>query len=285
MTMKKIYTSAPLPFMGQKRRFLKYFKEVVITEFNDCNTFIDLFGGSGLLSHTLKTIRPDAKVVYNDYDNYIERINSIPITNVILGDIRKLLKGYPEDKILSSDLKKKVLRVIRKYEQNGFVDYITLSSSLLFSMSYVTNFIDMCKQSLYNCVRKNDYNAEGYLEGVELVHFDYKILYNIWKLDRFAVFIVDPPYLSTECSVYKNYWRLRDYLDVLCVLKNNPYIYFTSDKSSILELCEWLENNTEAQNPFADCKKRTITQKVGKNITYDDIMLFKNKFNPYLKAA
>lgn len=283
--MKKIYTSAPLPFMGQKRRFLKYFKEVVITEFNDCNTFIDLFGGSGLLSHTLKTIRPDAKVVYNDYDNYIERINSIPITNVILGDIRKLLKGYPEDKILSSDLKKKVLRVIRKYEQNGFVDYITLSSSLLFSMSYVTNFIDMCKQSLYNCVRKNDYNAEGYLEGVELVHFDYKILYNIWKLDRFAVFIVDPPYLSTECSVYKNYWRLRDYLDVLCVLKNNPYIYFTSDKSSILELCEWLENNTEAQNPFADCKKRTITQKVGKNITYDDIMLFKNKFNPYLKAA
>ena len=31
---------------------------------------IDLFGGSGLLAHTIKRERPELKVIYNDYDNY-----------------------------------------------------------------------------------------------------------------------------------------------------------------------------------------------------------------------
>lgn len=67
---KKTYTQAPLPFMGQKRRWNQEFKRILKTEFTDCNTFVDLFGGSGLLSHFTKSVRPDAKVVYNDYDNY-----------------------------------------------------------------------------------------------------------------------------------------------------------------------------------------------------------------------
>lgn len=45
----KNYTQAPLPFQGQKRRWNGAFKKA-LKEFDDCNVFVDLFGGSGLLA-------------------------------------------------------------------------------------------------------------------------------------------------------------------------------------------------------------------------------------------
>ena len=44
---KKVFTSAPLPFMGQKRKFLKQFKPA-LKQYPDNATYVDLFGGSGL---------------------------------------------------------------------------------------------------------------------------------------------------------------------------------------------------------------------------------------------
>ena len=51
----KNYTQAPLPFQGQKRRFLNDFKKA-LHYFPTDATYVDLFGGSGLLSHTSQTI-------------------------------------------------------------------------------------------------------------------------------------------------------------------------------------------------------------------------------------
>lgn len=47
--MKKLYLSAPLPFVGQKRMFAREFIKV-LEQFKDKTVFVDLFGGSGLLS-------------------------------------------------------------------------------------------------------------------------------------------------------------------------------------------------------------------------------------------
>lgn len=44
----KVYNTSPLPFMGQKRNFVKLFREA-LQEFPTATTFVDLFGGSGLL--------------------------------------------------------------------------------------------------------------------------------------------------------------------------------------------------------------------------------------------
>lgn len=51
--MNTEYLSAPLPFVGQKRMFAQKFKEV-LKEYPDNSVFVDLFGGSGLLSHITK---------------------------------------------------------------------------------------------------------------------------------------------------------------------------------------------------------------------------------------
>lgn len=272
----KVYTSAPLPFMGQKRRFIKLYKSA-LKEFPEAKIFVDLFGGSGLLSHTTKHARPNAMVVYNDYDDYHLRLINVEKTNAMLEVIRGIVEGCPEDKKLSPGIKAKIINYLKEQEQkHGYVDYITLSSSLLFSMNYATTLEGFSKQTLYNCVRKSNYDATGYLEGLHIVKNDYKELFNKYRNQPGVVFIVDPPYLSTEQGTYNNYWRLADYLDVLKVLKENSYVYFTSDKSSILELCEWLETNLAAINPFHNSTKEEMKVKVNHTAGYTDIMLFKN---------
>lgn len=53
MKKQKLYLSAPLPFVGQKRMFAKEFIKV-LEQFPENAVFVDLFGGSGLLSHIAK---------------------------------------------------------------------------------------------------------------------------------------------------------------------------------------------------------------------------------------
>lgn len=92
-----------------------------------------------------------------------------------------------------------------------------------------------------------------------------------------SFFLVDPPYLSTEVGTYKMYWRLSDYLDVLTVLQDKPFVYFTSNKSSIIELCEWLGNNDTIGNPFKDCRKVEFNAHMNYAAKYTDIMLYKKQ--------
>lgn len=271
---KKIFTTAPLPFMGQKRKFLKQFKPA-LENYSPTATYVDMFGGSGLLSHTVKSIYPEAKVIYNDFDNYRERLENIDKTNEVLTDLRLLLKDYPKDSRITRVVRDEVIERIRVAEKQGYVDYITLSSSILFSMKYVLAFEQLEKETLYNCVRQSNYDASGYLDGLEVVSMCYKELFNEYKDLPNVVFLVDPPYLSTEAGTYKSYWKLKDYLDVLQVLDGTKYFYFTSNKSSIIELCEWIETKTPMSNPFTGATTATMNATVNYNSSYTDIMIYK----------
>lgn len=272
----KIYTSAPLPFMGQKRRFIGEFRKV-IKEFSDAAVFVDLFGGSGLLSHVVKRERPDAKVIYNDFDDFHLRLENIPRTNALIADIRNLVDGklLPKQR-LPEEWRMRILERIKEEETTGFVDYITLSGSLLFSGNYATTFEEMAKEEFYHKIRKSDYTAEGYLDGVRIVKCDYRKLFELTKEMPGVVFLVDPPYLSTEAGAYKCYWKLADYLDVLQVLRNHSYVYFTSNKSQIIELIDWLTLTKFNSNPFDGAKRKELNTQINYSSKYTDIMMFKN---------
>ena len=276
--MKNLYLSAPLPFMGQKRMFAKEFIRV-LEQFSDKTVFVDLFGGSGLLSHITKHQRPDATVVYNDYDGYCERLQAIPRTNALLSDLRTIAKDVPRHKPIKGEAREHIFeRIICEEQEYGYVDFITISSSLMFSMKYQLSVDGMRKETLYNNIRKADYpDCEDYLSGLTITSCDYKELYEQYKDIPDVVFLVDPPYLSTEVGTYKMYWRLSDYLDVLTVLQNKPFVYFTSNKSSIIELCEWLGNNDTIGNPFKDCCKVEFNAHMNYAAKYTDIMLYKKQ--------
>lgn len=268
----KVYTSAPLPFQGQKRRFISDFKEV-LKQFDDIDTVVDLFGGSGLLSHVAKRERPDLRVVYNDYDHYCDRLKNIAVTNEILSRIRPLMATLQPDKKVPEDTRQKVVDILNSYPPP--LDYITLSSSLLFSGKWAKTHEELVTQTMYCKVKQTDYEAGGYLDGLEIVHMDYRELFDIHKGNKKVLFLLDPPYLSTDCGSYESYWKLSDYLEVLKLLVGTRYIYFTSNKSQIIELCEWIKENAAIGNPFEGVEVRKQQNKLNYQSAFTDIMLVK----------
>ncbi len=251
----------------------------VLEQFRDKTVFVDLFGGSGLLSHITKWRWPDATVVYNDFDNYRRRLENIPGTNRLLEDFRRLAKSVKKGKPITGEAREWIFRRIDQEEQErGFVDYITISSALMFSMKYTMSLDTMRKEVLYNNIRKTDYPlCPDYLDGLTTICCDYKVLYEQYKDVPGVVFLVDPPYLSTEVGTYEMCWRLSDYLDVLSVLKDKPFVYFTSNKSSIIELCEWVGMNKTLGNPFKGCRRVEFNAHMNYAAKYTDIMLYKKQ--------
>lgn len=278
--------SAPLPFVGQKRMFAREYIKV-LEQFKDYTVFVDLFGGSGLLSHITKQMRPDAKVVYNDFDNYRKRLENIPRTNLLLADFRLLAEGVPRHKPITGEARERILERIGLEEKEwGYVDYITISSSLMFSMKYRMNLDGIRKEVLYNNIRKADYAlCDDYLGGLEITSRDYREVFNEYKDMLGVVFLVDPPYLSTDVTTYSMYWRLSDYLDVLTVLNGHSFVYFTSNKSSIVELCQWMGKNRTLGDPFEGCVKSEFNAHMNYNAGYTDMMLYKRNDGPSTNSA
>lgn len=276
----KNYKVAPLPFQGQKRNFVEPFKTALseLKGKQDIRIIVDLFGGSGLLSHTAKSICPEAKVIYNDYDDYHVRLNTIPKTNALINDIRAILGSYSRESKIGPEYRNLIFERIEKEEKAGFVDYITLSSSLLFSANYVTTFEELKASTLFNNVKMKDYDlASDYLNGLDIVKCDYLELFKRYKDVPGVLFIVDPPYLTTDTKTYRSdaYWKLKDYLDVLNVLANNNYVFFTSNKSSLVELCEWFGLNYGLNNPFTGSVLNTHNVSLNKQARYTDMMFYK----------
>lgn len=270
------YNQAPLPFQGQKRKFVKIFAEKIET-LPDDTIFVDLFGGSGLLSRAAKDTKPMCRVIYNDYDDYHLRVANIANTNKLIAEIRGITGSMPRFQRLSSDVKEKILTVIAKHEQDvGYVDYITISSSIMFSSKYVLSLDGLRKESFYNSVKKQDYDrASGYLDGLEICKCDYMRLFDEFKNNEKAFFICDPPYLNTDVTTYKMNWTLRDYLRVLNCLRASQFAFFTSEKSSLVELLEWLEDKFSYNNPLKTSNEYRIRTTVNCTAGYEDIMLLK----------
>ncbi|MBD5194583.1 MAG: DNA adenine methylase [Bacteroides sp.] len=272
--MCRNYKCAPLPFIGQKRYFLRDFTEVLKQAAGEVDTVVDLFGGSGLLSHTAKHVFPDCRVVYNDFDRYIDRLAAVDQTNEILRAIKERLTGVEPDQRLTPSQRAEVLAIVRECEQrDGYVDIQTISRNVLFSGKWATSLEELSKHTMYNSVRQSAYECGGYLEGLEVVHLDYRELFEREQHNSRALFVLDPPYLMTECGQYENYWKLTDYLDVLRLLNGTKYVYFTSDKSQIVELCDWLGDYFGEVAPMWGAQIRQRTNTLNYQAKFKDMMI------------
>ena len=260
--------------MGQKRYFIRDFTEVLERVDGQIDTVVDLFGGSGLLSHTAKHVLPGCRVVYNDFDRYIDRLAAVDQTNEILKAIKERLTGVEPNQRLTPGQRAEVLAVVREYEQrDGYVDILTIGRNVLFSGKWVTSLEELCKHTMYNRVRPGAYECDGYLDGLEIVHMDYRELFERERGNSRALFVLDPPYLTTECGMYENYWKLTDYLNVLRLLKGTKYVYFTSDKSQIVELCQWLADEYREAAPMWGAEVRQRTNTLNYQAKFNDMMI------------
>lgn len=274
--MCRNYKSAPLPFMGQKRYFIRDFTEVLEQVEGEIDTVVDLFGGSGLLSHTAKHVLPGCRVVYNDFDRYDQRLAAVEDTNAILMAIKERLTGLEANARLTEQQRADVLRIVEEAERRlGWVDIMTIGRSVLFSGKWVKTLAELRKHTMYNRVKPGGYECGGYLDGLEVVHMDYRELFEQHRDNSRALFVLDPPYLTTECGQYENYWKLTDYLNVLRLLYGTKYVYFTSDKSQIVELCEFMATEYGEAAPMYGATVRKRTNTLNYQAKFNDMMITK----------
>ena len=232
------FNRAPLPFQGQKRNFVKQFNELIKDEFSHYRNgiFIDAFGGSGLLSHNIKQIYPNARVIYNDYDGYCERLAHIEETNEILRAINPHYEKYKKNEPLDANDKSAITQILDDFKNKGFyIDWLTFSSILFYGGCYAHNEAEFKKEKRFFSGANGSvpqYNAKGYLEGVEITHKDAMEL--IKEFDgQDVVLVLDPPYLQTDKAGYKCFGGLRDFLKLIRLVRE-PFIFFSSENSDIL---------------------------------------------------
>lgn len=271
-TPKLRYTKAPLPFQGQKRMYLKPFAKE-IASFSATSTFIDLFGGSGLLSRTIKDIHPKARVIYNDYDYYMGRLAMIPHTEQLRKQLHLIL-GSSDNKRVDPLTANKIVDLLERHEAEGKpIDYVTLSSWIMFNMNYFHSVDELRGRRLYNKVASTPIApATDYLEGLEIMHLDYRKLLNQYRDDPNAVFIFDPPYLSTDNTQYRLFWGINQYTEVLELLPTRNFVYFASGKSDFVQFLRWAESRLGAKNPFARAIKYERQNAPTSTSSYTDVM-------------
>lgn len=239
----KYWMQAPLPFTGQKRNWISILdNELDNIDLSGVDTIVDLFGGSGLMSRFMKDKFPDKKVIYNDYENYRERIRRIPETNVVLEKLRVILdeSGIAINaRITDENVRDQIYEVVK-----DVYDWRTIYANIFFSGPTPPSRTD---KRYYNRVVKNNYKeAMEYIDGLEIVSCDYQELIKQYNGDN-VLYICDPPYLMTDNDSYKknNEWKLTDYLEIIrrTSINSNNFIYFTSEKTGLIEFIDWLELN------------------------------------------
>jgi 16S rRNA G966 N2-methylase RsmD len=271
------FNKAPLPFVGQKRNFLKQFAKVLNENIDGQGedwTIIDVFGGSGLLAHHAKRLKPNARVIYNDFDNYADRLAYIEDINRLRQQLAVTVKDIPIKSKLDKRTQSLVIEQIRSFK--GYIDLGSLQTWLLFSGDILENLDQIYKESvLYNRVKKSDYPlATGYLDGVEVVSKSFDVLLPDYVDNENTLLVLDPPYLFSEQKAYRKAeeFRFISFIKLMTLIRP-PFILFSNKHSEILEYLDYaIEQKDERFAGYDFC---AINATISKKRTYKDYMVYK----------
>lgn len=241
---RKLILCPALPFNGNKRNWInilkKQFEKYNISE----DTVIcDLFGGSGILAHFFAWRYPNNKVIYNDFDHYLDLFNKLDKINEMKAWGVEFMneKGYKKNDKINMEDKEIILQKLielfgDKYEEDEKLFNVICANWCFSGRNNLNGF-------LYNKLSINPYknNLDEYiLPNIEVVNMDYSNLIDKLKDDK-VFYVLDPPYLSTSKSFYDNYWGIEKTCDIIELCLKNECILFESDKSEILPLFELIE--------------------------------------------
>ncbi|RZN75082.1 hypothetical protein [Avibacterium paragallinarum] len=274
------FNQAPLPFVGQKRLFLNAFKQVLNEHISDDGegwTIVDAFGGSGLLSHVAKRIKSKARVIYNDFDGYADRLKHISDTNRLRAELLQIVGDIvPKNKRLDNNKKQEIINKINDFK--GFKDLNTIASWLLFSGQQVSSFEELFSKTFWNGIKLADYpSAEDYLDGLEIVSEPFQQLLPKFADNPKALFVLDSPYLCTKQNSYKmaNYFDLIDFLQLIDRTRP-PYVFFSSTKSEFVRFIAYMVQAKKDNWQAFDGAERIVLQtSLNYQVSYEDNLVFK----------
>ena len=278
-------TKPPLNFIGNKGKFGKIFREELEDKFDESYIYVDLFGGSGYLSYLVKYTFPNARVIYNDYDNYFERLQHIGTTNELLKKIQAFIdsKNYKHNEKIKPGDKEEIVKMLDEImSENEYLDVITISAQILFSGNATNNYEQLKKTTFYNRINKNflDISAvDKYMEIFEKIErrrCDYKELLEEFEGKDDVVYLCDPPYLFTNCDTYSVRNSGEELLEVFGILKHDNWFYFTSSNSHLFNFIKIIDKNFNS-NILEDTTIRERTNTINSKAKYTDIMVIKKR--------
>ncbi|OOF83464.1 hypothetical protein BKG93_09925 [Rodentibacter ratti] len=280
MANQKNFKQAPLPFVGQKRQFLKHFEQVLndnIPGNGEGWIIIDAFGGSGLLSHTAKQLKPEARVIYNDFDGYAERLAHIDDINALRTQLYAAVgNATQKNKRMTKECKAECVRIIQEFD--GYKDLNSLASWLLFSGNQVSTLDELFSKDFWHCIRQSDYpQANGYLKDVEIIKESFHTLLPRYSDNPKALFVLDPPYLCTKQESYKQarYFDLIDFLRLIH-LTRPPYLFFSSTKSEFIRFIDaMIDDKWDNWQVFEGYQRITLQTNANYNSRYEDNLVYK----------
>ena len=225
-------------------------------------------------------MKPNNRIICNDYDNYIERLINIDKTNDLLNKINEIIQNNNIKHAEKIDIEN-TLKIKQLIQQTTYIDINTISSNLLYSGSGVNTKVELLNKTYYNRLNNNSYNINkdiinNYIEGLEIVRCDWYELYNKYRDNDKVLFIADPPYFNTDCSGYKNTnFSIQDTLQTLDILKHEKFIYCTSPKSLLLEILAYLKSSHNIglhDYTVINVQKPNVNKTCKKN---DDVILYR----------
>ncbi|URL01227.1 hypothetical protein L4F91_06695 [Avibacterium sp. 20-126] len=260
--------------------FLKHFENIInenIEGDGEGWTIIDTFGGSGLLSHAAKRIKPKARVIYNDFDGYAERLVHIDEINALRSQLYAAVgNATPKNKRMTKECKAELVKIIQNFD--GYKDLNCLASWLLFSGQQVATLEELFQHDFWHCVRQSDYpTAGGYLDGVEVIRDSFHTLLPKFADNPKALFVLDPPYLCTRQESYKQatYFDLIDFLRLVNITRP-PYIFFSSTKSEFVRFIEYMqEDKVDNWQVFENATRIVVNASASYSGKYEDNLVYK----------
>lgn len=251
MNLKTIYKRPPLPFRGNKTKWIKDLIKYFVKNHDKFENlvFIDVFGGSGIISSLLAKLYPNNKVIYNDYDNYTKLLtkSNIDRLNELRTKIYNIIKDYEYLPKINDDDSNKIRYLIKHYypnfENNNKLKNIFASWLIFDGVNFKLD------STFYSRVPKNNYSnvdIKDYLpDNVIIEHLEYKDLINKYKsiLNK-SLLILDPPYLGTSKEFYNKEWDLKDTYNVLKLCIKYKCLLFEANSSNVIRLIKTINANS-----------------------------------------
>ena len=242
-------TKVPLPFVGNKGRYVSFQKVIAEMPKNITDVY-DLFGGSFFCGYLVKKTHPNINVHINKYaSNYLDRLHKFSRTKTIIEHLQEII-NVPNDSKLSLQEAKDVKNYLYTLDEDE--DWQTICCYIC----YKTNAISKTKEELlakpysqfYNMIPKHLNSIpeaiNKYLEVLskcdffECDYFDFKYDQDIHN----TLYIVDPPYLNTTNHTYESIDANHLLYIFSELFTNKNMIYFGSEKNDLFVLLEHLKD-------------------------------------------
>lgn len=248
------FAKPPARFIGGKRWARTVLADVLSACGGGFELAIDPFGGSGMLSRAIKDSGMARRVVYGDFDGYADRVRYMqsPEGAARHRRVRSILEGIKEKQAIPYNI---MSQIAAEFEHATDAEIDVWLPYLSFS-GRESAVRDLMALKRYNCTTINWTNANGWLDGLEIVSRTdaRQIIASYNPMPQRTLVVLDPPYPGTHGASYRDAsWTISDYVDIINTILTSgadTILLFGDDRSGVENMMMTIPGSKVKRFPF-----------------------------------